>query len=331
MELPPIFHYVHEDDIEATLEWFHEVEADMGTLLMEEGDADPSMIVVLSGDVEISHHGLKLTTAGPGDLIGEMSLFGSGVRTAQVRSISPVSFLVLERQAYEALRDHQHPVAHAIEQQAMATLGSRLRDTAARFARDVKGSPINDLLGPPESLSDRVKRFLAGFTSKESAAIGSPVDVLARSPLFSGAPVPVLEVIASAMRELSCNKGEQLCAQGELGSEMFVLASGAVEVVVTAQGVGAEGENVEHLASLQPGDAFGMVSLHLDLPRMATCVCSRPSRVLALDRPNWLQLTGRGDVVGSWLRTAMIRALADAVATTSARLAALDVHRRQSW
>ena len=59
-------------------------------------------------------------------------------------------------------------------------------------------------------------------------------------------------------------KGEVIFKEGDLGTEMFILQEGQVEILKTLQGVD------EQLAVLEKGDFFGEMSLLEDLPRTAS-------------------------------------------------------------
>ena len=84
--LPPIFETVPADHLAQALRHFRRVVVEAGTQLMEEGDEDPTVICIADGTVEIETGGVKLGKAGPGELIGEMALFGDGMRNASVKT-----------------------------------------------------------------------------------------------------------------------------------------------------------------------------------------------------------------------------------------------------
>src|SRR6185369_4223584 len=58
--------------------------------------------------------------------------------------------------------------------------------------------------------------------------------------------------------------GETIYVEGEIGTEMYAIRSGEVEIVKTRQG------QVRPLALLRRGDFFGETSLLEDLPREET-------------------------------------------------------------
>jgi len=73
--------------------------------VVSEGDEGFSMFVVLSGQVEVSRLNdsgdrVPFHRLGPGDYFGEMSLVGSLPRSADVITVAPCEFLVIDRPAF---------------------------------------------------------------------------------------------------------------------------------------------------------------------------------------------------------------------------------------
>ena len=52
-ELPTIFADLHQADVDAALRAFKVLEVDAGVALIEEGDVDPSLVVVQRGTLEV--------------------------------------------------------------------------------------------------------------------------------------------------------------------------------------------------------------------------------------------------------------------------------------
>jgi CRP-like cAMP-binding protein len=68
------------------------VECDRGSALMREGDPGESVLVIVSGTVNVSVAGRPQTVAslGAGDIVGEMSLLTGAPRSATVTAVRPV-------------------------------------------------------------------------------------------------------------------------------------------------------------------------------------------------------------------------------------------------
>ncbi|NCG19208.1 MAG: cyclic nucleotide-binding domain-containing protein [Rhodobacterales bacterium] len=146
------------------------------------------------------------------------------------------------------------------------------------------------------------------------------VAVLRGSPLFKGVPDSILGEVAQHFYPVAARRGHFLCTEGESGNDMFILRG---VVVATHQT-----HRFERLATLEPGDAFGMCALiQSDCRRIASCICREQMVGLSMGRITWAELICRNDTVGSVLRTAIIRALADQLAYANAQFSLFDMRR----
>lgn len=96
------------------------------------------------------------------------------------------------------------------------------------------------------------------------------VDLIASVPLFQGLSRKELEEIAQLLDEVDVPAGKVLMHQGEIGHEMFVVASGSFKIERDGQ----------FLRELGPGAAIGEMALLKEGTRNATITASEPSRVL---------------------------------------------------
>ncbi|MBX2813665.1 MAG: cyclic nucleotide-binding domain-containing protein [Myxococcales bacterium] len=90
---------------------FHKQQA--RTFVVRQGDPGTSLFIIVSGQVEVSIKGdsgrsLVLTTLGPGELFGEMSLLTERVRVASVQTLIPVELFEIDRTVLEAVA-RRHP------------------------------------------------------------------------------------------------------------------------------------------------------------------------------------------------------------------------------
>jgi diguanylate cyclase (GGDEF)-like protein len=84
-------------------------------------------------------------------------------------------------------------------------------------------------------------------------------------------------------RELK--KGETLFQQGDPGGQLFVVEAGALGIAVTLE----DGKNLE-IAEFTKGDFFGEMSIFEEEPRSATCYAKSRSRLLGMNKAEFLQL-----------------------------------------
>lgn len=98
------------------------------------------------------------------------------------------------------------------------------------------------------------------------------LDLIRSVPLFANLKGRALEQVARLADEVDVDAGHVLMRQGAIGSEAFILASGAAE---------AERDG-KPLASFQPGELIGEIALLSEGPRTATVTTTAPSRLLVL-------------------------------------------------
>jgi len=77
-------------------------------------------------------------------------------------------------------------------------------------------------------------------------------------------------------------KGEVICRQGESGNCMFVVQTGEVEAVAESDGKELQ------LRTMGPNEFFGEMALFEKETRTATIRATRPTRVLTIDKKNFL-------------------------------------------
>ncbi len=273
--LPPIFAGLADTDTATALQRFKTLDVEPGVRLIEEGDEDPTLVVVHTRE-----------------LLGEKALFAGGVRAASVTCVSRCKLLVL-------------------------TLSDRLRHVGDRIAALAEGAPIEHVT-PGRGFFDRVASvFGSGGVTAPGRIDGAAV--LGRSPLFAGVRPEVLAEVAAHFVPMGARRGHFLCTEGETGSDMYVIADGVVDVLVSTGT-----DRVEPVASLEPGEAFGMCALvQPSQPRMASCVVREKVSALTMGKLTWAEVASRGDMVGSTLRIAMIRALSDQLVYANGQLAML--------
>lgn len=304
--LPRLFDGLGDGAVRSALGSFRKLRVPAGRVIVEEGAAGASLVCVVEGGLEVRTGEVVLGTVGEGDMVGEMSLFGDGMRTASLATTSDSTLLLLDGRAYHDLRRQGHPVAHAVERYALSTLRQRLRRTLER----VVAHP-GDLLMPPLTVASG-----QGGEAATPGTLSGAVSTLARTRLFQGAPEEDLEGLAVQMRSHRFEAGEAIIEADDAGDGLLVVLDGTVDVTVDEEGWGA--------MTLGPADAVGLSALLDDLPTHARVVARTPVYGLGLDADRWRDLAGRPGAVGSMLRSALVRVLSDHVARANAELAMRD-------
>lgn len=75
-----------------------------GKVLCREGAVGLEAFLLVSGSASVTRDGELLAKLGPGDLVGEGALIGSGYRNATVVTDEPVTALVMSRREFSSLR-----------------------------------------------------------------------------------------------------------------------------------------------------------------------------------------------------------------------------------
>jgi uncharacterized membrane protein len=97
-----MFELLDEDDRIALAKVIDELKLPEGHSLFQAGDPGDSLFIVQSGEIELfikdtAGQKIVLTTAGPGDMFGELAMLDSGPRTATALALVESEVLVLDR------------------------------------------------------------------------------------------------------------------------------------------------------------------------------------------------------------------------------------------
>ncbi|MSS83289.1 Crp/Fnr family transcriptional regulator [Actinomycetaceae bacterium WB03_NA08] len=127
-----------------------------GEVLFEEGDPGDRLYIITEGKIKLGHTSIDgreslLAILGPGEIIGELTLFDPGPRSTTATAVSPVSMLSLEHDSLMEILDVNPDLAKHM----LRALAQRLRRTNESLSdlvfSDVPGRVAKALL----DLSDR--------------------------------------------------------------------------------------------------------------------------------------------------------------------------------
>ena len=122
----PLFEGVDAEDVGGIADRAVEVDYATGGVIVREGEIGTGFFVVVSGAVRVVRDGETVSTLGPGEFFGELSVLDHRPRNAQVVAGEPTACLALASWDLEAVITEQPRVALAM----LRVLAGRLRDVS---------------------------------------------------------------------------------------------------------------------------------------------------------------------------------------------------------
>jgi CRP-like cAMP-binding protein len=101
-----------------------EITVEPGTVLTDQGQAGTEAFVLVDGTATVRRNGKKVSTLGPGAVVGELSLLDRGPRTATVTTDTPCTLLVIGQRNFLAVLDEVPALSHRM----LAALAGRIRE-----------------------------------------------------------------------------------------------------------------------------------------------------------------------------------------------------------
>jgi CRP/FNR family transcriptional regulator, cyclic AMP receptor protein len=120
----PLFSACSNKDLERIAKAADELTVGAGHVLCDQGQTGREAFVLMSGSATVRRNGKKITTLGPGAMIGELSLLDHGPRTATVTTDGPCDVLVIDQRNFVGVIDSVPALAHKL----MSSLASRIRE-----------------------------------------------------------------------------------------------------------------------------------------------------------------------------------------------------------
>ncbi|MDF1663489.1 MAG: cyclic nucleotide-binding domain-containing protein [Planctomycetota bacterium] len=118
-------------------------------------------------------------------------------------------------------------------------------------------------------------RLFANLLALPEARVQERMNILRQVDIFEPLSEEELQAIARLVSELWINPGDIVCRKGEQGDSLFIVYSGALEIV-------DEDDNIIYCA--EAGDYVGELAVLCDIPRTAMMRAQRQSQLLELKR-----------------------------------------------
>jgi CRP-like cAMP-binding protein len=130
---------------------------------------------------------------------------------------------------------------------------------------------------------------------REKGDIAEYMNILRRTEIFYDFTEPQLEMVASLCDEVAPDKGEIIFEENSAGDELYVIASGEVEIRVSPgviqSSTGEPASGPLTVATLRQGQTFGEIALVDEGLRSASARCAtHRTRLLSITRERLLKL-----------------------------------------
>jgi len=123
----PLFSSLSDKDLKAILEISKEVSMDAGHTIVEQDGSAVGFHLILEGEADIEISGRHVSTFGPGDYFGEVSLIDGKPRTASVTTKTAMRSLVIPSWSFNTVLDRYPSIAKEL----LLMLCARLRSAEA--------------------------------------------------------------------------------------------------------------------------------------------------------------------------------------------------------
>jgi len=120
----PLFSSCSSKDLERIAKAGDRVTFAKGVTMMKQGDSGREAFIILSGKATVKRNGKKVATLGTGTVVGELSLFDHGPRTATVICDTECQVLVISRGSFLRVIDKVPALSHKL----FGALALRIRD-----------------------------------------------------------------------------------------------------------------------------------------------------------------------------------------------------------
>jgi len=171
-------------------------------------------------------------------------------------------------------------------------------------AYQVKGRAAAPPIGAAEKSPNPFWKYL-GLERQQEDPVSE--ELLGRLALFSDFNQRDLRHIRPILHHRTFRTGERIFTQGEVGSAMFIIQRGQVDIVEE----GEEGQPSQLLQRLGAGDFFGELALLSDLHRPASAVAYEPSELLVIFQADLYDLIEREPELGVRLIRSLSRIMGE--------------------
>jgi CRP-like cAMP-binding protein len=269
---------VSPEHIASAAERFRPRVLDNDEVLWEHRAPANSLAIVIDGSLQAHTDLAALSNAGPGDVVGEVTaFFGGRRRSATVRAAKGrVRLLELSADGLQQLRLARNPVYTRLLDEALRAMVARLRRLDARIVAEAYGTRATPSRSSIPTLVRMWRTLVPGGPGGDCPPLHV---VLRRRKDLKQVAVPMAAAFKGLAKNRSLGEGEVVFLEGDEADALWLVAAGEVEVLRTQ-----DEESSVLAGTLGPGAFFGMNGLIDGEPRGASCVTSKPTWLIRLDK-----------------------------------------------
>ncbi|MGD9702010.1 MAG: cyclic nucleotide-binding domain-containing protein [Acidimicrobiia bacterium] len=120
----PLFSSCSTKDLEKISKAGDTITLPAGSVIIDQGQTGREAFVIIEGQATVRRNGKKITTVGPGAVLGELSLLDHGPRTATVVCDTECEVMVIDQRHFSGVLGD----VPALSQKLLAALAGRVRD-----------------------------------------------------------------------------------------------------------------------------------------------------------------------------------------------------------
>jgi signal transduction histidine kinase len=263
----PLFSELSEEDLDGLTHSAEPVELAPGDVLAVQGEPGDAMFVIETGELQVVKRSgssdVPIAMVGPGEIVGEMSIFEAQPRNASVRAVTPTKVIRIGRDEILGIL-HTRPSA---TMSMLRTMMGRLRETESMLRGQEKLAALGTLsAGLAHELNNP-----AAAVQRSASLLRAELDRLAETTSALGAVVDdreQAESIAALAAEVarhaeSTDSLDPLDASDRAWElETFLSERGVADAGDLAPALVNGGWDLDHLERIEadfPGDALGRI------------------------------------------------------------------------
>ena len=248
LQQTPLFEHTSVETIKDILREADAVSFGPDQIVMMQGEPGTAMYVVLSGKLRARQSGNIVGEINSGEFFGEAALLTDEKRQATVQTVTSCDLIQIPRALFEKVLE-RHP--------------EQMQGVAAIITRRVQSIKIEKFRPPA----------------------GDIVDFLARLPLFTDLPRPLIQKLEPVIQWESVPDQELVVEQGASGDGMYIVFNGRLRWDIR----NSDEETIRD-GTFRPGDVFGELSILTGEPRSASVYAIRDCELIKLSGKNFERL-----------------------------------------